>query len=45
MGEEVEESNNGHIAEDITVMTSLIEDTIDKELFEFLDSDIEFDSL
>lgn len=44
-GEEVEESNNGHIAEDITVMTSLIEDTIDKELFEFLDSDIEFDSL
>ena len=43
-GYEAEETNTGYSGEDTTVFTSVVEEATNKEIFGFLDSDIEFDS-
>lgn len=43
-GDEAEETNNGYSGDDTTVFTSVMEEATNKEIFGFLDSDIEFDS-
>lgn len=43
-GGDAEDTNTGCSGEDTTAMTSVMEEAVNKEIFGFLDSDIEFDS-